>query len=231
VELNEKVVLITGAKGGLGNFVTKAFLDAGARVVGVSRSIQDSDFCHPRFTAIEASITGPASARHLADSMIKKWSRIDALVHLIGGFAGGETIDQVADETMERMFDLNFRSAFYILQAVLPAMRAQGAGRILAIGSRTAVEPAALVGAYTASKAALIALIRTVAAENKDSGISANVILPGTIDTPANRTVSPDADFSKWVHPCQIAGLLVHLASDRAAQINGAVIPVYGGGL
>jgi NAD(P)-dependent dehydrogenase (short-subunit alcohol dehydrogenase family) len=86
-----------------------------------------------------------------------------------------------------------------------------------------------LAGAYAASKAALVSLIRTVARENSDRRITANVVLPGTMDTPANRSALPSADYSKWVHPSQVAMLLVHLASDQASQVTGAVIPVYGG--
>ena len=93
------------------------------------------------------------------------------------------------------------------------------------------MEPAATLGAYTASKAALVALVRTIALENKQAGISANVILPGTMDTPANRAAMPAADFSQWVDPRQIASMLVHLASDSARQVTGAVIPIYGGEL
>jgi NAD(P)-dependent dehydrogenase (short-subunit alcohol dehydrogenase family) len=126
------------------------------------------------------------------------------------------------------MLEMNLRSAFYIARAVLPHMRAAGSGRILAIGSRAAVEPGAGAGAYSASKAALVSLIRTLAVENKDRCISANVILPGTMDTPANRAADPKADFSRWVQPSQVAGMLLHLASDAAAQVSGAVIPVYG---
>ena len=88
-----------------------------------------------------------------------------------------------------------------------------------------------MVGAYSASKAALVSLVRTVAIENKGTGITANVVLPGTMDTPANRAAMPDADPSKWVHPSQVASLLVHLASDQASQISGAAIPVLGGEL
>jgi NAD(P)-dependent dehydrogenase (short-subunit alcohol dehydrogenase family) len=85
-----------------------------------------------------------------------------------------------------------------------------------------------MVGAYSASKAALVSLVRTIALENKDLGISANVILPGTMDTPANRAAMPGADPAKWVQPAQVASLLVHLATDLASQISGAVIPVAG---
>ena len=126
---------------------------------------------------------------------------------------------------------MNLRAAFHMFRAVLPDMRARGAGRILAIGSRTAVDPQPMVGAYSASKAALVSLVRTIALENKDRGISANVILPGTMDTPANRAAMPGADPAKWVQPAQVASLLVHLASDEASQISGAVIPILGGDL
>jgi NAD(P)-dependent dehydrogenase (short-subunit alcohol dehydrogenase family) len=85
-----------------------------------------------------------------------------------------------------------------------------------------------MAGAYSASKAALVALIRAVAAENSDKCISANIVLPGTMDTPANRAADPQADFARWVQPSQVAGLLVHLASPNGSQINGAAIPVYG---
>ena len=116
-----------------------------------------------------------------------------------------------------------------MIRAVLPHMRARGSGRILAIGSKAAVEPAPIAGIYAASKAALVSLIRTVARENSDRKITANVILPGTMDTPANRTSDPGADFSKWVDPAQVAALLVHLMSDHSSQISGAVVPILGG--
>ena len=107
-------------------------------------------------------------------------------------------------------------------------MRKTGNGRIITIGSRAALEPGAGVGAYSASKAAMVSLIRTVALENKDVGITSNVILPGTIDTPANRSAMPSTDVSKWVQPANIAGLITWLAGDAGKDVNGAVIPVYG---
>src|ERR1019366_6299339 len=130
--------------------------------------------------------------------------------------------------TVDQMLDLNYRSAFFIARAVLPHMRQQGSGRILVVASRQAVEPGAMVGAYSASKAAVVALIHTIALENKDRGISANTVLPGAMDTPANRAADPERDPSQWVQPAQVAALLVHLASDAGAQVTGAAIPVYG---
>lgn len=227
--LENRVILITGAKGGLGSYVTNAFLAAGATVAGSSRSIQQSDFDHPRFTAIPAELSSRDAAETLAAETVARHGRIDAAVHLLGGFAGGATVADSDDATLDQMFDLNFRSLFHIARAVLPGMRSRHAGALLAIGSRTAVEPQPGLGLYSASKAALISLMQTIAKENAASGITANVILPGTLDTPANRRAMPDADTSKWAQPGQIASLLVHLASGQATQLSGAVIPVYGG--
>jgi NAD(P)-dependent dehydrogenase (short-subunit alcohol dehydrogenase family) len=221
MDLQGKVVLVTGAKGGLGTFVTQAFLSAGAKVAGVSRSIRQEDFSHPEFHAIAAELGSGGAAKMVADAVRARLGRIDVLTHVMGGFAGGQSVADTDDATFERMLDLNYRAAFYISRAVLPQMRAQGGGRILAVASRQAVEPAAMVGAYSASKAALVSLIRTIALENKDRCISANAVLPGTMDTPGN----PGPQFVK---PAQVAALLVHLASDAAAQITGAAIPIYG---
>ena len=212
-----KVVLITGAKGGLGSSVTEAFLGAGAKVAGVSRSIQDSDFPDPAFAALPADLSTGAVARQLADEVVARFGQIDALVHVMGGFAGGARVEDTDDATLDRMLDLNYRAAFFVFRAVLPQMRHQGSGRILAVASRQGVEPGASVGAYSASKAALVALVRTIALENRDLGITANTVLPGTMGS--------DGDL---VRPAQVAALLLHLASDAGAQITGAAIPVYG---
>ncbi len=227
--LDGKTALIAGAKGGLGSSVTEAFLAAGATVVGVSRSIRDSDFAHPRFVAIAADLASGEAARKLADDVVARVQRIDALIHVMGGFDGGARVDETDDATLDRMLDMNYRAAFFIVRAVLPRMRAQNQGRILAVGSRQAVEPQALVGAYSASKAALVSLVRTVALENRDHRITANTVLPATMDTPANRAAMPNEDPSRWVRPADVAALLVHLASDAGGAITGASIGVYGG--
>jgi NAD(P)-dependent dehydrogenase (short-subunit alcohol dehydrogenase family) len=229
MKLQGKVIVVTGPKGGLGTYVTNSFLESGAQVFGVSRSIADSDFAHPNFSAVAAELQNGEQARQLAATIVAKTGRIDGLIHLVGGFAGGQTIAETDDATLDRMLDLNLRSAFHMIRAVLPFMRTQGVGCIVAVGSKAAVEPAPFAGVYAASKAALVSLIRTVARENAEQHISANVVLPGTMDTSANRASSPLADYTKWVDPKQVAKLVVHLASDEASQINGAVIPVYGG--
>lgn len=223
-----KVVLVTGADGGLGRFVTQAFLDAGATVIGTSRKIQQTDFQNARFTAIPAEISTREGAKSLVDEVLGRFEKLDVLAHTVGGFAGGQPVADTDDDTFQRMLDVNLNSTFQILRATVPTLRRTGDGRIIAIGSRAALEPGANVGAYSASKAAMVSLVKTVAVENKDSGLRANVILPGTIDTPANRKAIPKADFAKWVRPAAIANLIIFLAGDAGRDINGAAIPVYG---
>jgi len=222
-----KVVLVTGASGGLGTYVTQAFLDAGATVVGTSRKIQQSDFNSPNFTAVPAEISTREGAKVLVDQVVARFGKLDVLAHTVGGFAGGQPIADTDDATFQRMFDLNLNCVFHILRAALPALRQTG-GRIIAIGSRAALEPGPGVGAYSASKAAMVSLMKTVALENKDAGLTANVILPGTMDTTANRKAIPNADVSKWVQPATIAELVVWLAGEAGKDVNGSVIPVYG---
>ena len=223
-----RVVLVTGANGGLGTYVTQAFLDAGAIVVGTSRKIQQSDFNNANFTALPAEISTRDGAKVLLDQVVARFGKLDVLAHTVGGFAGGQSIADTDDVTFQRMFDVNLNCVFHILRAAIPPLRNTGDGRIIAIGSRAALEPGAGVGAYSASKAAMVSLVITVALENKDAGLTANVILPGTMDTPGNRKAIPNADFSKWVRPATVASLITWLAGDAGKDVNGAVIPVYG---
>ena len=222
------MVLITGASGGLGTEVTGAFLGAGASVVGVARSIK-IDSPRPNFTVIPADTSTLEKTRGLAAEVERIHGGIDVLVHLVGGFAGGQLIHKTDPSTLDQMFELNFRSAFNMLAAVLPGMRSRNRGAVLMIGSRAALEPSTNLGVYAASKAALVSLVRTAAAENREYGITANVILPGTMDTPANRAAMPKADPAKWVSPADVSALLVNLATNQG--VSGAVIPIYGGEL
>jgi len=223
-----RVVLVTGANGGLGTYVTQAFLDAGATVVGTSRKIQQSDFKHSNFTAVPAEISTLEGARVLTRQVVSLFGKLDVLAHTVGGFAGGQSIVDTDDATFQRMFDLNLNSVFHILRATIPPLRQTSNGRIIAIGSRAALEPNAGMSTYSASKAAMVSLLKTVALENNDAGLTANVLLPGTMDTPANRKAIPNADVSKWVQPATVAELVVWLASDAGKDVNGSVIPVYG---
>ncbi len=226
-DFSGRVVLVTGASGGLGSAVCNRFLEAGAAVVGVARSARARDG-QQRFTAVPADLTTPQGAHTAVDEALRETGRIDALVHAMGGFAGGRPVAETDDETWDRMMSLNLRPAFLITRAVLPAMIEAGRGRIVAVGSRAGVDPTPTLSAYGVSKAGLNALIQTIAAEVRDDNITANVVLPSVIDTPANRTAMPDADHSKWVSPEAVAEQIFWLCSEQAAEISGALIPVYG---
>jgi NAD(P)-dependent dehydrogenase (short-subunit alcohol dehydrogenase family) len=226
--MSNKVVLITGASGGLGNSVTNRFLAGGATVVGTSRKITADEFPSLNFVAMPADFTNDSAVRASVNSIVEKYGRLDAVIHILGGFAGGKSIAETDDSTWNQMRDLNLNSAFYVLRAAVPHLRKSGNGRVVAIGSLTATAAHAGLGAYVAFKAALSLLVQTVALENKDAGVTANVILPGTMDTPANRKAMPNADFSKWLKTESVAELAFFLAQDSAAHITGAVIPIDG---
>ena len=193
-----------------------------ATVAASPRNIQQTTF-RLNFAAYPADITQPQPTRELVTKVIAKYGRIDVLVHVMGGFAAGK-IHETDDDTWERMLNLNLASAFYISREVISRMRESGGGRLIAIGS-LAVEPRGyrcLCGNQDRSCLA----DRTIALENADKNITANVILPGTMDTPTNRAAMPKADPSKWVQPADVAKVVLLLASDAGAQINGALIPI-----
>jgi NAD(P)-dependent dehydrogenase (short-subunit alcohol dehydrogenase family) len=214
-------VLITGASGGLGSAVIEQFVSEGYSVTGVARSWRSAD---PRFHQIAAELTiGGECLR-----MTNEAGDVDALVHVLGGFAGGTPLADTTEESWDQMMNLNLRSAFLVFRAVLPRMLERDRGRIIAVGSRAGVEPASGFSAYGVSKAGLVHLIRTLALELKDTGITANVVMPSTIDTDLNRAAMPKADFSKWVTPASIAKVVSWLAGDASQDVSGAVVPVYG---
>lgn len=226
--MKDRVVLVTGANGGLGSFVTRTFLDAGTVVVGASRSIKQEDFPFPNFSALPVDFTKAADVKKMVETVASRFGKLDVLVHVLGGFAGGTTVAETDDATWEQMQDLNLTSAFYVLRAAIPHLRKSGNGRIVAIGSLTATEPHSGLAAYVTFKSALAMLVRSVALENKDAGLTANVILPGTMDTPANRKSMPAADFSKWLRPQDVANLALWLAGKNAGHVSGAAIPIDG---
>lgn len=225
MNMESRVVLITGAKGGLGSFVTERFLAAGATVVGASRSIKQSDFVNSRFTAMAVDFSDAAAVRKMVDQIVSRFGKIDVLAHIMGGFAAG-TVADTDDKTWAQMLDLNLISAFHALRAVVPPMRKAKYGRIVAVGSLAATEAHAGLGAYVTSKTAMASLVQTVALENADANITANVVLPGTMDTAANRAAMPTADFSKWLKPDDVASLILTLADESSGLITGTLVPI-----
>jgi NAD(P)-dependent dehydrogenase (short-subunit alcohol dehydrogenase family) len=209
-------ILITGASGGLGTTVYQAFAATGAKVIGAARAGSD----------LNVDLSTAEGAQSMVDQVLKQ-GPLDALVHLVGTFAGG-SIAETDDKTWDMLMNVNLRAAFLAMRASLKPMLAQKRGRIVVIGARAAIETMPNFSAYAVSKAGVVALVRNVAAEVRDQGITCNAVLPSTIDTEVNRKAMPNADHSKWVTPQSIAGLLVWLVSDAAKDVNGAVIPIYG---
>jgi NAD(P)-dependent dehydrogenase (short-subunit alcohol dehydrogenase family) len=227
--MKDKVVFITGANGGLGSSVTRAFLQQGARVIGGSLRITAADFPQPTFEAMTIDFNKLDEIKRGVTKIVERYGHLDVLVHVLGGFAGGPTIAETSDAMWEQMQNINLTSAFRVFRECIPHLRKSKAGRLIAIGSLTAAQPHANLGAYVTFKAALAMLVQTVALENADAGLTANVILPGTMDTPVNRKSMPDADFSKWLRTDDVADLILSLADEQARHLTGLAIPIEGG--
>ncbi len=231
--MKNKVAIITGATGALGFEVVRTFLNAGANVVTTFRSSEKlrelKDYAGSSdFHAIEANVTVAAQVAAMADEVLAKFDRIDVLVNCTGGFFGGVSVTDTTEEQLQKMLDINFKSAFLCSRAVLPAMIKQKSGRIINIGSKGGLQGAAGMSAYSASKAALINFTQSLAAEGKPHNITANLVIPSIIDTPENRAAMPKANFENWVSPESLAKVILFLSSEEGRDISGASVPVFG---
>jgi NAD(P)-dependent dehydrogenase (short-subunit alcohol dehydrogenase family) len=218
-----KVVVIAGGRGGLGQTVTPAFVKAGARVIVIDRHAAGQ--AQSDEIGIDADVTDEISVARAVSQALDHAGRLDCLVNLVGGFAAGR-LTETSSSTWNSMIALNLTAAYLLSRAVIPHLSNQRTGRILHIAARAAQDPFPGAAAYIVAKSGLMALIRVLALELAGSGVTINGILPTTIDTPANRMNMPKADPSTWVKPEAIADALLFLASDAAAGINGALIPL-----
>ena len=224
----DRHVLIAGGTGGLGRALSQS-----AKVAVTYRA-------EPEFAALKIA-AGPASAAlqgyqldatdeaavtRLVEGLTANHGRIDALVNTIGGYAAGKPLWQTDPATLDRMLTLNLRAGYLLARAVVPVMLQQGAGAIVNVAARAAVDHAAAAFAYAASKAAAVAMIDSLAEDLKGTGVRVNSILPSIIDTEANRRAMPHAHFDTWPKPEEIAQVI--LCSEEARVIHGASIPVYG---
>ena len=230
-----KLVLVAGGTGGLGRAVSRAFLEEGARVVVTYRDQKEFDSLKSEAGANGSSIEGhvvdvtdESAVRQLLDRILAQHGRLDALVNTVGGYAGGVSLWELETKVFDRMLALNLRSGYVLSRAVMPAMLKQKSGAIVNVASKAAVDHGAGAAAYAASKAAALALMDSLAADAKGTGVRVNSILPSIIDTEPNRKAMPNADFAKWPKPEEIARVILFLCSDDAKVIQGAAIPVYG---
>jgi NAD(P)-dependent dehydrogenase (short-subunit alcohol dehydrogenase family) len=219
-----QVAVVTGATGGLGPAVVNAFRERGATVFGTTRG-EESEADGIVYVSVD--LTREDDVLGLADRVLAESGRCDALLCCAGGFGPGAPSTSSLD-AWRRQLELNATTAFLSVRAFLPMMLEAGRGSIVLLSSRSAVEPAPGAVAYAAGKAAVIALGAAAAAEGRERGVRVNTVLPSVIDTPANRASSPDADHSRWVATSSISGVMAWLCSDEAADVSGAVIPVYG---
>src|SRR5689334_15979318 len=229
------VVLVAGGTGGLGRAVTSAFLEEGATVAVTYRNqpewekFKTAASAHaPRLEGHEVDVTDEAGAHQVVEKILSKHGRLDALVNTVGGYAGGLKLWEMETKVFEQMLNMNLRSGYALSRAAVPAMLKQGRGSIVNVASQAAFDHAAGASAYAASKAAAVAMMDSLAADVKGTGVRVNTILPSIIDTEVNRKVMPKADFSKWPKPRDIARVILFLCSDDAKVIHGASIPVYG---
>lgn len=228
-----RTVVITGAFGTLGAAVARKFAGGGARLGLLDRvSVPEGalrEFAGPHVCVGGVDLASAGSAAAAMQTVAAATGGLDVLVNVAGGFrweplAGGDM------GTWELMFTVNLKTAVAASQAALPHLMARGAGRIINIGAGAAARAAAGMGAYSASKAGVERLSEALAEELKDRHITVNTILPGTLDTPANRAAMPAADMTRWVEPEAVADVAVFLASDAARAVTGAAIRVFGRG-
>jgi NAD(P)-dependent dehydrogenase (short-subunit alcohol dehydrogenase family) len=235
ISLEGKITIVAGGTGGLGKSVSLTFLDEGATVAVTYR--HEEEFAALKKAAgINASalsghqidVTDEKQTAKFAEGLVTQHGRVDALVNTVGGYVGGIPLWTLELPVLEQMLSLNLRSGFNLSRAVLPAMLKQAHGSIVNVAAKAAVDHGAGASAYAASKAASVAMMDSLAADVKGTGVRVNSILPSIIDTAANRQAMPNSKFATWPKPEDIARVILFLCSDESRVIQGAAIPVYG---
>ena len=225
-EFAGQVVVVTGAAGALGTAVARTFIDRSATVIGLDLSESGGDADSPPIVACD--LFERSSCEAAIAQIIKTHERINVLANVAGGFAMGDPVHETSASTWELMHNLNAGSLVNMAAATVPHMLDTGSGKIINVAARAGLKGAATMGAYIASKSAVIRLTETMAEELKEQGINVNCVLPSLIDTQANREAMPDEDFSRWVTTQSIAGVMAFLAGDAARDLHGVALPVEG---
>lgn len=227
-----QLALVAGGTGGLGHAVSMAFLQEGAKVVVTYRQQRKFDelksICGETIAGCRIDVTDKAAVEQFVQDIVAEYGPLDVVVNTIGAYAGGTKLWETDRKVFDQMFALNLWSGYAIMRAVVPIMLKQKRGAIINVASKAAFDHAGGAAGYVASKAAAVAMIDSLAADLKGTGVRANSILPSIIDTEANRRAMPNADFAQWPKPEDIARVIMFLCSDDARLIQGAAIPVYG---
>lgn len=220
-------VLVAGGTGALGGAVVAELRGAGYEVAVTWIDERERErLADLSIELIRADLLDPDDAA-LA---VRAVDGLEAVVNLVGGFGMGPRVGdpEASLEGFEKLLRLNLVPGFNLAHAAMPALVARGGGAYVGVSARAALRPFAGAAGYVTAKAAVLAFIQAIDAEYRADGVRANAILPSTIDTPANRAAEPDADFSKWVAPAEIARVVRFLVSDESAVTTGAAVPVYG---
>jgi NAD(P)-dependent dehydrogenase (short-subunit alcohol dehydrogenase family) len=228
-----KSAIVTGASGNLGQAVINKMINDGYKVIGtvIPNDPVQLPFAANSFEAHTANLMNENEAKQFVENVIQKHSTIDAAILTVGGFAMGTIADTTAADILKQ-YKLNFETAYNIARPVFTQMLQQQNGRIFFIGSKpglSAVNSKGMI-AYSLGKSLLFRLAELMNAEAKGTNVVTSVVVPSTIDTPANRKAMPDADFSKWVSPEAIADVIAFYCSPAAAILREPVIKVYGNG-
>ena len=235
INFSGKIVLVAGGTGGLGNAVSLAFLEEGARLWVTYRKEEEhaalKKAAGAKAGALEGSLVDVTDERATAEfvaGIVTRHGRLDVLVNTVGGYVGDVPLWELETKVFDAMLSLNLRSGYALARAVLPAMLKQRHGSIVNVAAKAALDHGAGAAAYAASKAAAVAMMDSLAADVKGTGVRVNSILPSIIDTSVNRKAMPNADFTAWPKPEEIAQVILFLCSDNGAVIHGAAVPVYG---
>ncbi len=231
-DFSGRIALVTGAAGALGGALTRRLLDAGARVEAIDRQAgrvrTTLAGAGERLGVHTADLADAAAVAGAVSGILAGRGRIDHVFNVAGAFATEGPVEATALETWQRLLDANFRSTLHVCRAVLPAMKRQGQGTIVNVGSRAALAGDANVAPYAVAKTAVLRLTESLAAEGKRVGVRVNCVLPGTLDTPANRRAMPEADPTTWVEPEALVEVMLFLSGPAARAVHGAAIPVFG---
>ena len=232
---NSKIVLVAGGTGGLGRAVSLAFLEDNCKVAVIYQvpeewtALQSAAGANKlHLEGFDVDVTDETAVREVISDLVTRHTRLDALVNTVGGYAGGIKLWELEPQLLDKMLALNLRSGFVLARAVVPVMLKRGSGAIVNVAAKAAFEHGAGAGAYAASKAAALAMMDSLAADLKGTGVRVNSILPSIIDTEANRKAMPGSNFAKWPKPEDIARVILFLCSDDAKVVHGAAVPVYG---
>ncbi len=225
LDFDGRVAVVTGAAGALGGAVAAAFAAAGADVVGVDVVAPDEATVAEPVDYRQADLTDEPTVSALFEGVDDDYGRVDALANVAGTWRGGDPVHETAESTFDLLFDVNLRTAFLATKHALPGLR-ETEGAVVSVAARSALSGGSGDALYRASKAGVTLLAESVAEENRGV-VRSNCVLPGVIDTPANREMIPDADFDAWADPADVATVMLFLCSDGAAPTSGAAVPVY----